>query len=467
MWSKRATDPGSTWRSLPRTYGLRLSLVYVAIFAVATAVLVGLVYAYAVRALERESDDVIEAELQGLVEQYRAGGIDALHAVIDERARSRNSSGDVYLLVDPQLQPIAGNVAAWPGASSTANRRWVEFDVSVLVGSEFRTRKVRAGVFTLPGGDRLLVGTDIHERQAFVSRMGWTLLLSLLAVTAIGALLGAWMNRHVLRRVDAISAAGREIVEGNFSQRLPRSGSGDEFDTLAGNLNEMLERVERLTQALRFVIDATAHDLRGPLNRLRARIEAGLRSNDDATRELALSDSLRDAEALEQTIAALLRIAQAQAGEAAAEVAAIDLGQLARDVVELYEPLALDRHVDLHVLAEPPATLRGSRQLLAHALANLVDNALKFTPAGGRVDVRVVHRDGGLELSVADTGPGIAAGDRARALERGARLASAEGTPGSGLGLSLVEAVARMHHATLALEDNAPGLRVVLRFGSG
>lgn len=450
-----------------QNYGLRLSLAYVAIFAVATSLLIGLVYAYAVRALERESDEVIEAELQGLVEQYRAGGIDALHAVIDERARSRNSSGDVYLLVDPQLRPIAGNVGTWPGASPKATQRWIEFDVSVPVGTEFRMRRVRAGIFELPGGDRLLVGTDIHERQAFVSSMGWTLLVSLLAITAIGALLGAWMNRHLLRRVDAISAAGREIVEGNFSRRLPRSGSGDEFDTLAGNLNEMLERVERLTQALRFVIDATAHDLRGPLNRLRARIEAGLRAADAETRQLALSDSLRDAEALEQTIAALLRIAQAQGGAAATEVATIDLGALARDVVELYEPVALDRHVDLHVIAEPPADLRGSRQLLAHALANLVDNALKFTPAGGRVDVRVVRSAAGaLELSVTDTGPGIAASDRARALERGVRLPAAEGVPGSGLGLSLVEAVAQMHHASLSLEDNAPGLRVVLRFGA-
>jgi signal transduction histidine kinase len=446
-----------------RTYALRLSFIYVVVFSLATSVLIGLLFAYAVRAIDRETDDVIEAELQGLAEQYEAGGLDALAAVIQERVQGGASSGDVYLLVDPALRPIAGNIATWP-EQGTAAERWFDFQVSVMRGTAFESRTVRAGVFTLPGDYRLLVGTDIVDREAFKSRIGLTMLVSLLMVIAVGAIVGAWMNRHVLRRVDAISAAGLAIVEGNFGQRLPRSGSGDEFDTLAANLNEMLDRVEQLTGALRFVIDSTAHDLRAPLNRMRARIESGLRGAEAGAGRQALEDALKDAEALESTLASLLRIAQAQGGAASAEIAPLDLGELATEVAGLYEPVAQERGIGLCVAHAEPAPVRGSRQLLAHALANLVDNALKFTPAGGRVELQVQRDEAGLRLVVADDGPGIPAAERARALERCTRLAGSEHVPGSGLGLSLVAAVARMHHATLALEDNAPGLRVVLRF---
>ena len=462
MSSKPVTDARPRRWLLP-TYALRLSVVYVLVFTLATSLLVGLIYAYAVRALDRETDEIIEAELQGLAEQYQSGGLDALAAVIKERVQDGSSSGDVYLLADGGLRPVAGNIATWP-AQGTLAERWFEFDVSVVRGAAFEPRTVRAGVFDLTGGFRLLVGTDIHEREAFKTRIRWTLLASLLTVIAVGALLGTWMNRHVLRRVDAISAAGRAIVEGDFSQRLPRSGSGDELDSLAANLNEMLDRVEQLTGALRFVIDSTAHDLRGPLNRLRARIESGLRSGEPAVGRKALEDGLRDAEALEHTLAALLRIAQAQGGAAAAEMAQLDLGELAAEVAELYEPAAEERRITLRERHCAGATVRGSRQLLAHALANLVDNALKFTPAGGRVEVEVSRGADGLQLVVADDGPGIPAADRERALGRCVRLPGAEQAPGSGLGLSLVAAVANMHHATLELGDNRPGLRVVLRF---
>lgn len=462
MSSKSVPDRDALRRP-PRTYALRLSFVYVLVFSLATSLVVALLYEYAVRALDRATDDVIEAELQGLAEQYQAGGLDALAAVIQERVQAGTSSGDVYLLADPALHPIAGNIATWP-EQRTVSESWLEFEVSVTRGAAFEPRTVRAGVFTLPGDYRLLVGADIHEREAFKSRIGWTLLVSLLMVIAVGALLGTWMNRHVLRRVNAISAAGREIVEGNFGRRLPRSGSGDEFDSLAANLNEMLDRVEQLTAALRFVIDSTAHDLRGPLNRMRSRIEAGLRDTDSGVGRHLLEETVREADTLEHTLSSLLRIAQAQGGAASAEIAPLDLAQLAAEVVELYEPVAQERRIELLVAHCGQAPMRGSRQLLAHALANLIDNALKFASAGGKVDVRVQREDPGLQLVVADDGPGIPAADRARALERGVRLSGSEQTPGSGLGLSLVAAVARMHHARLELEDNTPGLRVVLHF---
>jgi len=462
MSSNSATDRAARHRFLPG-YALRLSAVYVLLFSLATGALVGLVYAYAVGALDRETDEVIEAELQGLAEQYRAGGLATLAAVINERAQTGANSGNVYLLVDPDLVPVAGNIAAWPEQGRLAER-WFEFDVSVARGAGFVSRAVRAGMFRLSGGYRLLVGTDIDEREAFKARIGWTLLVSLVLVIAVGALLGAWMSHRLLKRVDAISAAAHAIVEGNFVKRLPLSGSRDELDSLSANLNDMLDRVQQLTEALRFVVDSTAHDLRAPLNRMRSRLEAGLRSQDATVARDTLEEGLDDARELEDTLAALLRIAQAQGGAAASEFAPLDLGELATEVVELYEPVAAERGIELRVSSCEQPILRTSRQLLAHALANLVDNALKFTPAGGRVDVGVTRDASGLQLAVADSGPGIAEVDRERALGRGVRLDGTEHTPGSGLGLSLVAAVARMHRASLELGDNHPGLRVVLRF---
>ncbi len=442
---------------------LRLSVLYVLIFSVAASVLATLLYAYAASALARETDDVITAELRGLAEQYDTGGAATLASVIGERVQMGGSSGDVYLLVDRDLRPIAGNLAAWP-THVDRTARWIEFDVSAARGSAIETRKVRAGVFPLADGDRLLVGTDIHEREAFKSRIAWTLLASVGMVIAIGAVLGAWMNGQVLRRVGAISSAAREIVEGNLGRRLPRDSSGDEFDTLSAELNEMLDRVEQLTDALGYVMDSTAHDLRSPLSRLRARIENGLQHAPGEAGRRALEGALKDANALERTLDALLRIAQAQGGPATAELAPVDLGRLAAEIVELYEPVAAERGLEFRATLNTSSIIRGSRQLLAHALANLIDNALKFTPRGGGIDV-VLERDGArVALSVADTGPGIPAEDRVRALQRGVRLAGAGQPPGSGLGLGLVAAVARMHHADMLLEDNAPGLRVELRF---
>ena len=337
----------NTSRGLVPTSVLRLSIAYAIVFSLTTSLLVGLLYVYAVRALDRGTDEVIDAELLGLAEQYRSGGLGALATVIAERVQTGGSPGDVYLLADPRLRPIAGNIAAWP-VPRDRGAHWVEFDVSIVHGTGFESRTVRAGLFTLPDGYHLLVGADIYERETFKSRIGWTLLASVLIVIALGASLGLWMNRHVLGKVNAISAAGREIVEGNFSRRLPRSGSNDEFDALAANLNEMLDRVEHLTAALRFVIDSTAHDLRGPLNRVRARIEAALRG-DLSGAGYVLEDTLKEVEALSRTLDGLLRIAQAQGGPGSVEVVDLDLGQLTAEVVELYEPLAAERRIRLRV----------------------------------------------------------------------------------------------------------------------
>jgi signal transduction histidine kinase len=306
----------------------------------------------------------------------------------------------------------------------------------------------------------------VHDRylteRMFTTTLPWTVVLILI----LGAAGGALMSRNMLQRLDTINRTSGEIIAGDFSRRVPLNGSGDEFDSLAENLNRMLDRIERLMRGLREVTDSVAHDLRTPLNRLRnrleesvARLNAGGQQADEIERAIAETDQLI------ATFNALLLIAETDAGTTRAAMSALDLGGVAADVVELYEPLAEERKISLVLMPDTSVVVEGNRSLIAQALANLVDNAIKYTPAGGKVRIRAANTSAGVELSVADSGPGIPLVDRARVTERFVRLEASRSSPGTGLGLSLVVAVAHYHRAELVLEDNMPtGLKAVLRF---
>jgi signal transduction histidine kinase len=249
-------------------------------------------------------------------------------------------------------------------------------------------------------------------------------------------------------------------MAGDLGQRISLKGSRDEFDVLAGNLNAMLDQIERLLSGMREVTDNIAHDLRTPLSRMRSRIEVALLANPDrAEARMLLEQTLCDADAMIQSFNALLSIARAEAGSERAAFEPIDLSEVCRDLAELYGPLAEEKGLTFTSACPPGLVLQGNRHLLAQALANLLDNAIKYTPAGGRV---MLSGQPGPVIIVADTGPGIPEGERGRVLERFVRLGGDRSTPGNGLGLSLVSAVAKLHGATLRLEDNHPGLRVSL-----
>jgi signal transduction histidine kinase len=368
----------------------------------------------------------------------------------------------VYLLADSNLKPLVGNLDVWPQLT-TQRDKWFEFVVNVSTEQGVERHPIRAALVTLPDGYRLLIGTDVVERARLAAVMQRVGALAVVLLILIGSVIAIWMNRRVLRQVHAIAEAGQEIAKGDFAKRLPLSGYGDELDELAGRLNDLLERIEQLTLALRFVIDGTAHDLRGPLNRLRLRLEQALGSV-AAPGRAPIEAALQDADALLRTLEALLRIAQAQSGAANAEIAALDLRKLAMEIAELYAPLAEQRGITLRLGVMESGSIQASRQLLAHAIANLLDNAIKYTPGDGLVELQVRNAAAQMELWVQDNGPGIPAADRDRVLQRFVRLDSAQAEPGTGLGLSLVAAVCRFHHASLALEDAGPGLRVRLRF---
>jgi signal transduction histidine kinase len=265
----------------------------------------------------------------------------------------------------------------------------------------------------------------------------------------------------MLQRLDSINRTASEIMGGDLSRRVVISGTQDEFDTLAQNLNAMLDRIERLMRGVQEVADSVAHDLRTPLTRLRNRLETINRhSADNAEVEAAILETDR----LIATFNGLLLIAEADAGIVREAMTTVDLASVGEDILELYAPLAEENGIELVLQPSGSITIEGNRSLVSQAMANLVDNAIKYTPKGGKVIIAISERAVGAEISVADTGPGIPAEQRAHVVERFVRLEESRSSPGTGLGLALVAAVSRLHGAVLILEDNKPGLKAIIRF---
>ncbi len=447
---------------LLRTQAFRIVLVYVLLFAVSVSALLFFTYWNTRRTLDAQTDQIIEAEITGLSEQYQRLGLRGLAESVMSRSLHGNQA--LYLLTDGAHRVIAGNLDIWPAITPNAGD-FVEFDYERRVNGVAETRRARGRLFTLPGNFDLLVAQDVHDRDVtqrmFSTTLPWTMGLILL----FGLLGGALMSRNMLRRLDTINRASGEIMAGNMTRRVPVSGAQDEFDLLAENLNRMMDRIERLMKGLREVTDSVAHDLRTPLTRLRQRLEqsqARLSAAGSDTSEI--EHAIADTDQLIGTFNALLLIAETDAGTARGAMSPLDLASVARDVSDLYEPLAEERNVSLTLATASVPMIEGVRSLVAQALANLVDNAIKYTPPGGQVAISISQSFAGVDLAVADSGPGIPAHERSRVVERFVRLEASRNSPGTGLGLSLVAAVAHFHNAQLLLEDNAPGLKAILRF---
>ena len=451
-----------------RTTAFKLTLAYLTVFALFAVVLLGYLALNAKRLFTEQVTQVVDAEITGLVEQFNTGGIRRLTLVVE--ARSRRPGSSLYLVTTPSGEGLAGNVGSLPtgvldkqGWSETYYRRIEEAETSDVHRALLR-------VYHLPGGFKLLVGRDLEERDRLFDVVLDAGKWSAAAVIVLGLIGGFFVARRVLRRVDAMTETTRTIMGGDLSGRLPIAGSGDELDRLAHNLNEMLARIEALMLGLKEVSDNIAHDLKTPLTRLRNRAEEALRtSKSDKDYRAALETTIEVSDSLIKTFNALLMIARAESGQARENMVEFDAGEAVRSVGELYEPLAEEQGLTLDVDAPGPVMLRGSRELISQALANLVDNAIKYAgPAAKAVgvpsSVTVTARVEGdrVFLGVGDQGPGIAEDDRGRAVERFVRLEKSRSIPGSGLGLSLVSAVARLHGGELLLEDNSPGLKAVL-----
>jgi signal transduction histidine kinase len=445
---------------LLRTNAFRLAALYFALFATSVLALLIFIYLSTADFIERQTEATIEAEITGLAEQYQQRGLAGLIEIIRARIAAQRNDTALYLITDAALHPLAGNLSGWPGAQPIAES-WISFPVESHGSHGDETDMALARVFVLSGGYRLLVGRDLHDARAFRSRITRTLTWAALLTLALGVAGGLFMTRNMLARVEAVNRTSARIIHGDLTQRVPLTGSGDEFDQLAGNLNAMLDQIERLMAGMRQVTDNIAHDLRTPLARLRARLEVTLLERPDAARYAeALSDTIGEADRLLGTFNALLSIAEAEAGSRRETMAVVDLAEIARSVAELYEPVADDKGLVLTVTIDDTLPVNGDRHLLSQAIANLLDNALKYAPAGA---VTLSARRSGdvARVEVADSGPGVPPDRREAVFDRFVRLEGSRSTPGNGLGLSLVRAVAKLHGGEVWLEDNAPGLKAI------
>jgi signal transduction histidine kinase len=453
---------------LLRTTAFKLTLVYLTVFALFAVFLLAYFAWNTRRLITEQITQTVDAEITGLAEQYRQGGIRRLVLVVD--SRSRRPSSSLYLVTTPAGEGLAGNVGSL-AAGILETPGWTETVYRRLDDQDSAEHKALVRVFQLPGGFRLLVGRDLDERERLQDIVLAAGRWSVAIVVVLGIAGGFFVTRRVLKRVDAMTETTRTIMGGDLAGRLPVAGTGDELDRLAENLNVMLERIEALMHGLKEVSDNIAHDLKTPLTRLRNRCEEALRlAEDESQYRSALETTIEESDALIRTFNALLMIARAESGQGRDNMTDFDVAEIARGVGELYEPLADDKGLSLKVDAPDAAPVHGNRELVSQALANLVDNAIKYgTPnasAANGVPSEIVVKAQGegdkILLTVADGGPGIPEADRGRAIERFVRLEQSRSKPGSGLGLSLVSAVARLHGGELKLEDNHPGLRTVI-----
>ncbi len=458
---------------LLRTTAFKLTLVYLVVFALFAAFLLGY-FAWKSRSLVNEQiTEMVDAEISGLAEQYRQGGIRRLVLAIDARARRPGSS--LYLLTTFAGEGLAGNIGSL-ASGILDNPGWTETVYRRLEDQDSVDHHALVRVFQLPAGFRLLVGRDLEERERLLDVVGNAGRWSIAIVVVLGLAGGFFVARRVLKRVDAMTETTQTIMHGDLAERLPIAGTGDELDRLASNLNEMLERIEALMHGLKEVSDNIAHDLKTPLTRLRNRCEEALRTATSETEyRAALERTIEESDGLIRTFNALLMIARAESGQGRDDMAEFDAAEIARGVGELYEPLADEKGLLLKVEAPAAAPVRGNRELVSQALANLVDNAIKYAvPGHGAVNgseaavvVRAMGDGDRILLTVSDAGPGIPEADRGRAVERFVRLEQSRSQPGSGLGLSLAAAVARLHGGELKLEDNQPGLRSIISLPRG
>ncbi len=387
--------------ALFNTTAFRLSVGYTLLVTLAVSVTLGSAYLLTESLITDEVDLIIDTELKSLEEKFARSGVPGVTDEINLRIESWGRIGAVYMIADANFERIAGNVTHWPFDGMPAGR-WPEFEIATVEPGRRAVHPVRAAVRTLPGGDLLLVGTDISQGRRFAEKFRF-----------------------------------------ETGLRLPVAGANDEFDALAASVNRVLDRLEEQAVTLRATFDSTAHDLRAPLHRLRTRMDALLLRSpplEPAVHE-SIESALREVDHLQRTLATLLQIALAESGAPLASAASVDVAELAAELVELFEPVAAAQRLTLACRRDAPAIVQGNRQLLAQLLTNLIENGLKYVPAGGRIEVAVRRLSDCVRLTVSDNGPGIATQDRMRAVQPFVRFGSGAKQEGSGLGLSLVAAI--------------------------
>jgi len=454
-----------------RTTPFRLTLLFLASFVFAASALFVYIYVATAGEARRRTDLDITREMHSLSATYDRGGVDAVNQSVIERAASEQPF--LYVLMDKNQKRISGSIAGSPVDRFDGKPTWTTFSVGDQDPQGHKVEHPARGLQEqLNGGPILFVGSDVARDDAYVARVVGALQGSGALVVLLGLAGGMLMSRNVSRSMAGLTTVVDAVRNGDLGARAPVRGARDEFDELSAGINEMLDRLERSMAGHRHAGDAIAHDLRSPLTRLRARLEVAYldveAGKGDPTQ--ALAQALEDTDGVLKTFAAVLAIARLQAAGTAPDPVLFDPSELAANISELYEPLCEDKGIDFAAEFTKDLQARGNREFLAQALANILDNAVKYTPGGGAIMLRVRRRSSGeIEFSVTDTGPGVPDGDRERVVERFVRLENSRNEPGAGLGLSLVAAVAEAHGGRLELAEGpgkvgemGPGLRVAL-----
>ncbi|OCJ18111.1 two-component sensor histidine kinase [Rhizobium sp. AC44/96] len=456
-----------------KSTAVRLSALYILLFAICAATLVFYVTAMSERLLTSQIREAVQQEVDQVQRAYDAGGMNLLLRTMERRARQPGAN--LYIIAGPSGDILAGNVASvQPGVLDEQGWTTLPFKYRRYAeGGATKQHMAVANIEVLDNGLRVLIGRDLGEPEAFRVLVRQALMIAL-AIMGLGAVI-IWfgIGRNALKRIDRMSAASKKIMAGDLSQRLPVGGSGDEFDRLSASLNAMLGRIEKLNEGLRQVSDNIAHDLKTPLTRLRNKAADALDTPDTETRRIALEGIISESDQLIRTFNALLMISRVEAGSAAAEMSTVDLSAIVADSAELYEPVAEEAGLALNSSIEKDIEVQGNRELIGQAIFNLIDNAIKYSAdveGGGEVSLKLTRRQDGICLQVADRGPGIPAAKREEVLKRFVRLDESRSKPGTGLGLSLVEAVMELHGGKLELSDTdpddtaKPGLAVAMIF---
>ena len=442
-----------------RTSTFQLTVLYAVMLAISTAAVAMFLYWSTIGFLQRQTDRAIEIEITGLGDTYRSQGLNGLTRVIGDRIRGGADAGAFYLFADGRLRPLAGNLDAWPELVSTEDG-WYSFTVQ----QDNERLNARARVVGLREGLVLLVGRDISDLNRLLGLAGGALLWSAALVIALAMAGGVFMSRRVLRRIEGVNEITRSIVGGDFSQRIESRGTQDEFDQLAGNLNHMLDRIEQLMSDLRHAGDSIAHDLRTPLTRLRHSLESAMQIEDAGELRESVGESIVDVDRLLATFSALLRIARLESGGYRLRREPLILAELVSDALELYDVVAEEKRIAIDTELDADAIVAGDRDLVFQLIANLLDNAIKYTPDDGDIRIKVSRTAVKAQLDVIDNGPGVPEEELDRVTRRFYRVDGSRSQPGSGLGLSLVQAVAAHHDAELVLANANPGLKVSVAF---
>jgi signal transduction histidine kinase len=444
----------------------KLALIAIGAFGVIVAAIFSYVYLSTSNYVRSRSDRAITAEYRSLRDIYERSGREELIGLIRQRTSDKAFAGHVYIFSDPSSAVLAASLEEWP-MTAMARSGWMEFRAGGASPTGIGSPLVRGMIDTFPSGDRLLVGRDVSDIDSFIGQVEAAVIAGVLLIFVIAGVASVLVTRRTVGRIEQINATSRAIMASSLDKRIPLRGTNDEWDRVAENLNLMLDRIKTLMGEIKQVSDNLAHDLRTPLTRMRGRLEKayhGQRFEEDA--QALTGDTIADLDAVLRIFTSITRIAQIETQVRKGAFRTVNLVEIAREVVELYDAAAEQSGSCLTMTSNGEVLVVGDRDLIFDAIANLVDNAVKHGRAEGQVVVASETVNGSSVVSISDNGPGIPANQYEQVFKRFYRLEQSRYTPGNGLGLSLVSAVARLHGARIEMFDNSPGLQFKLWFSA-